>query len=280
MSLSINNNSSLYANNELKKSQNNIFTSLAKLSAGQRITKAADDASGLTIADSLNSQARGTGQAIRNANDAASIVQIADGALEQSTELVNSIRVKSLQAANASQSAASRQALQADISGSLAQLADISNTTSYNGQQLLSGEFSNKSFQIGNAPGDVVNISIDSVAPSQLGSPETGQLANIDVSTSEGAQNAVSVADKALQQIDQARASLGSQQNQLTSSISNLTTSQINTLSSESSIRDLDFAEESMNISQMKTLSQIKVFAAAQANSSQKNVLNLLQNQI
>jgi flagellin len=280
MSLSINNNSSLFANKELHKSQHDIATSLAKLSAGQRITKAADDASGLTIADSLNSQARGFGQAIRNAGDAASIVQIADGALAQSTDLVNSIRVKALQAGNASQSTASRQALQADIDKSLAQLGEISNTTSFNGQKLLSGDFTNKNFQIGNNPGEAVSISIDSMNPGQLGSPETGQLSEINVTTAEGAQSAVTVADQALQQIDATRAKLGSQQNQLTSSISNLTTSQVNTLSSESTIRDLDFAEESMNISQMKTLNKMKIFAATQANTSQKNVINLLQNQI
>jgi len=280
MSLSINNNSSLYANTELQKSQNNIFTSLAKLSAGRRITKAADDASGLTIADNLNSQARGFGQAIRNAGDAASIVQIADGALAESTDLVNSIRVKALQAGNASQSPASRQALQADIDKSLAQLGEISNTTSFNGQKLLSGDFNNKNFQIGNNPGEAVNISIASVAPEQLGSPETGQLSDINVLTNDGAQNAVSVADKALQQIDATRAKLGSQQNQLTSSITNLATSQVNTLSAESNIRDLDFAKESTNISQMKILNKVKVFAAAQANSSQKNVINILQNQV
>jgi flagellin len=280
MSLSIGNNSGLYSNTELQKSQNNIFTSLAKLAAGHRISKAADDAAGLTIADSLSSQARGFGQAIRNAGDAASIVQIADGALAQSADLVSSIRVKALQAANASQSPDSRQALQADIAKSLTQLGEISDTTSFNGQKLLAGDFTNKNFQLGNNPGEAINISIASTAPAQLGSPETGQLANIDVTTAEGAQKAVSVADKALQQIDASRAKLGSQQNQLSSSIANLATSQVNTLSAESGIRDLDFAKESTNLAQMKTLNKIKVFAAAQANSSRKNVINILQNPI
>jgi len=280
MSLTINNSSGLYANNELQKSQNNILLSLAKLSAGQRITKAADDASGLTIADSLNSQARGFGQAIRNASDATSIVQIADGALSQATDLVTQIRQKALQAANASQSPESRQALQTDINKSLAQLKDITQNTSYKGQKLLSGAFSNKSFQIGNNPGESLNISIDSLTPDQLGSPTSGRLSDINVLTDEGAQAAIGTTDQALQQIDSARGKLGSQQNQLTSSISNLATSQVNTLSSESTIRDLDFAKESMNLSQMNTLNKIRVFAAAQANASQKNVMNLIQKQV
>lgn len=280
MSLTINNNSGLFANNELQKSRSNILTSLARLSAGQRITKAADNSSDLTIADSLNSQARGFGQAIRNASDATSIVQVADGALSQATDLVTNIRVKALEAANASQSPTSRQALQSDISKSLAQLNTITQNTSFNGQKLLSGSFSNKSFQIGNNPGETINISIDSMVPSQLGSAESGRLSDINVLTNEGAQAAVGITDQALQQIDSARANLGSQQNQLTSSISNLAASQVNTMSSESTVRDLDFAKESMNLAQMNSLNKIQVFAAMQANASQKNVINLLQKQI
>ncbi len=115
MSLSINDSSGLYANNQLQKSQSKLFLSLAKLAAGQRITKASDDASGLAIADNLNSQARGFGQAIRNTGDALSILQVADGALSQSADLISSIRVKAMQANNASLSPANRQAIQTDI---------------------------------------------------------------------------------------------------------------------------------------------------------------------
>ncbi len=278
MALSINNNSSsLFSTNQLNKTQQNLFTSLEKLSSGQRINKAADDASGLLIADNLSSQARGFGQAARNASDAYSIIQIADGALEQATELVNSIRVNALRAANGSQSTESRQAIQADIDKSLAQIDNIAQNTSFNGQQLLSGDFSNKSFQVGNAPNETIDVSIDSAQTSNLGGTESGQLSEISVLSEEGAQSAIEIADQALAQINSIRSGLGSQQNQLSSTISNLTTSRINTLSAESNIRDLDFAEEISNFSKMNILNQIKLFASTQANAGTKNVLSLLQ---
>ncbi len=128
--------------------------------------------------------------------------------------------------------------------------------------------------------GDTINISINSTAASQLGSSENGQLSDINVLTDEGAQAALDITDQALEQINTTRSQLGAQQNQLTSSISNLATSRVNTLAAESNIRDLDFAEESMNIAQIKSLQKIRIFAATQANSTQKNVLSLLHNQI
>ncbi len=277
MSLSIN-SSGLYSTNQLHGSQTDISLSLAKLAAGRRITKAADDAAGLTIADSLGSEARGLGQAMRNANDAAAIIQVADGALGQSADLIAGIRVKALAAANASQSAGSRQALQADINKSLAQLGAISHT-SYNGQQLLTGNF-NKNFQVGTNPAASLNINITSAAPDKLGSPKTGRLTDINVTTASGAQTAIGITDEAQHQIDASRANLGARQNQLTATVKNLAATEVNTLASESTIRDLDFASETMNLSQMNNLRQARIFAAVQSNASQKNVINLLQKQI
>lgn len=277
MSLSIN-NSGLYSANQLHGSQTDISLSLAKLAAGRRITKAADDAAGLTIADNLGSEARGLGQAMRNANDAAAIIQVADGALGQSSDLIAGIRVKALAAANASQSAGSRQALQADINKSLTQLGNLSQT-SYNGQQLLTGNF-NKNFQVGTNPAASLNINIASAAPGKLGSPETGRLNDINVTTASGAQAAVDITDKAQSQVNASRANLGARQNQLTATVKNLATTQVNTLASESNIRDLDFASETMNLSQMNNLRKARIFAAVQTNASQKNAISLLQKQI
>ncbi|HFQ79843.1 MAG TPA: flagellin [Desulfobacterales bacterium] len=277
MSLSIN-NSGLYTTNQLRGSQTDISLSLARLAAGRRITKAADDAAGLNIADNLNSEARGLGQAMRNANDTAAIIQVADGALGQSADLIANIRVKALAAANASQSAGSRQALQADISKSLAQIETISHT-SYNGQQLLTGNF-NKNFQIGNNPADSLNINIASAAPNKLGSPETGRLTDINVTTASGAQAALSITDEAQRQVNASRANLGARQNQLTAAVKNMAATEVNTMASESTIRDLDFASETMNLSQMNNLRKARIFAAVQGNVSQKNVINLLQKQL
>lgn len=143
--------------------------SLERLSSGLRINRAADDASGMTIADSLRAQATGLGQAMRNAGDAISLVQVADGALEESINIVTTIRTKAIQAASDGQNAASRAAIQADIGKLLEEMNIIADTTAFNGQILLKGDFTNKSFQIGAYANQTVSVSIDSAAASQVG---------------------------------------------------------------------------------------------------------------
>ena len=126
-----------------------IDSSLEKLSSGLRITKAADDASGLAIADSLRSQASGLGQAIKNANDGINIIQIADKAMDEQIKILDTIKTKAVQSAEDGQTTDSRKALQADITRLMEELDNIAGTTSFNGQQLLSGKFTNKEFQVG-----------------------------------------------------------------------------------------------------------------------------------
>ncbi|NPA74196.1 MAG: flagellin, partial [Epsilonproteobacteria bacterium] len=133
---------------------------LERLSTGLRINKAADDASGLAIADSLRTQANGLGQAIRNANDGINVVQTADGALDEYTNIINTIRTKAIQAASDGQNADSRLAIQKDIDRLLEEAQNIASTTSFNGQTLLNGGFHDKSFHIGAYSGETVNISI------------------------------------------------------------------------------------------------------------------------
>ena len=162
--------------------------SLNSLSSGLRINKAADDASGMVIANSLASLANGFGQAMRNANDAISIVQVADGAMAEATELLQNIRVKAIQAGNASQSTESRQAIQADINKSLEALGNIANNTSFNGQKLLSGTFTDKQFQIGASSGETIAISLGSIEPSKISDGTSGTLADIDVTTDAGVE--------------------------------------------------------------------------------------------
>jgi len=280
MTYAINNNTSgLFTSGQLQKTQENLLASLGRLSSGKRLNQAADDVSGLIIADSLGSQASGYGMSMRNANDAISIAQVADGALGQAGDLVSSIRVQALQAANGSQSAESRQALQADIQKSLSQLDSLAKNTTYNGQQLLAGGFTDKNFQVGSTANQTTTFSLASLQAKDLGDKTLGSLAEVNVLSDQGAQDALGIADAAMAQIDTMRADVGSRQNQLTSTISNLATSRINTLSAESTVRDLDLAEESTNFATMESLTKAQIFAATQANSSKKNVLNLLQGQ-
>ena len=126
-----------------------LSSSLEKLSTGLRINKAADDASGLQIADSLRDQANSLGQAIRNANDAIGVMQIADKAMDEQVKILNTIKVKATQAAQDGQTTETRKALQEDIVRLMEELDNIAGTTTYNGMSLLSGSFTNKEFQIG-----------------------------------------------------------------------------------------------------------------------------------
>lgn len=279
MSLRINNNNlGSWTNIQLQKSNQSLASVLEKLSSGKRINRAADDASGMHIADMLGSQARGLGQAMRNASDAVSMAQIADGALQESSNLIQTIRTKAIQAAQDGQTTESRNAIQADIDKALGSLDQIAQNTSFNGQKLLSGNFTDKSFQVGAYPGETVTASFDSAEAAKLGDPANGQLSDINVLTQEGAQKAIQIADEALSQLNQNRSNIGSLQNQLESAIGNLATTQINVLSAQSAIQDVDVAEASMVLSNMKVLNKARVFASAQANKINKeNVFNLLQ---
>lgn len=270
------NTSSMFATNQLGDAYKSFSDSINRVSTGKRINKAADDASGMTIANRLSSQAAGMGQAIKNANDAISVTQIADGALEEAANIIKTIKTKSIQAASDSQSHDSRAAIQSDINNALESLDRIAETTSFNGQKLLSGAFTDKQFQVGANSNETVEISIQSSDSAHLGSEESGSLSSVDVTTFEGAQKAIEIADEALEQVNAIRSSVGAKQNQLTSTINNLSSSRINIYASESTIRDVDLAEESMNMARLETLTKARTFAAAQANASQKNVMALL----
>lgn len=257
----------------LDKSSRALDDSLQRLSTGRTINKAADNSAGLIISDALASQASGIGQSIRNASDAMAITQVADGALSGSAEIIGRIRTLALQASQDSQSYDSRQAIQAEIDSSLQALDNIAQTTSFNGQKLLTGTFADRSFQIGGQSGETVNLSIADASSQQL-----GDLASVNVLSQEGAEQAIAVADQALAQINSNRANIGSVSNQLGSTINNLSTTQINLQAAQSTVADVDFAEESMNLAKMKVLNKAQAFALAQTGKmNQKNLIGLLQ---
>jgi len=147
----------------------NLDSSLSKLSSGLRINSAADDASGLAIADSLRSQANTLGQAIANANDGVSMLQIADKAMDEQLKILDTIKVKATQAAQDGQSANSRKALQADITRLMESLDNIASTTSFNGKALLSGQFTNAEFQVGAYANQTVTASIGATSTDKIG---------------------------------------------------------------------------------------------------------------
>jgi flagellin len=160
-----------------------LSSSLNKLASGLRINKAADDASGLAIADSLRSQVSGLKQAVRNANDAIGIIQIADKAMDEQIKILDTIRVKAIQSAQDGQTTQSRKALQSDVARLLEELDNIATTTSYNGKSLLSGGFTNKKFQIGAYSNETVKASIGATSSDKIGQTRFETGAPITAST-------------------------------------------------------------------------------------------------
>jgi flagellin len=374
--------------------------SLNALSSGFRINKAADDASGMAIANKLRLQADGLGQAIMNANDGIGIVQTADGALEEYTKIINIVRTKSIQAASDGQTLNTRRKIQADIDRLLEEAQNIASTTSFNGRTILNGAYQNKSFHIGAYAGETVKISIgdtqtnrvakfafaemasgftDTAASaghasaiismkvtnsdgtsaivsgvialasgthsaieitqamvddfntkaqtqivdirasiveasgSSAGKAQytirfdssgdletvsvtdavddgitaisaantktnlTNSLSTIDVTTRRDAELAIMITDHALRDVDKTRSDIGSVQNQLESTIRNISVTRVNVTAAESQIRDVDFALESAKFSKLNILAQSGTYALSQANAVQQNVLKLLQ---
>lgn len=177
MAFSINTNiSALNAHRNLSRIDSQRSDTLARLSTGLRINKAADDSSGLSIANAFRAQALGIGQAIQNGTDATSLIQIADGALEESTNILNTIRTKAVQASSDGQTTETRRLIQNDIDRLLAQLDNIAQNTSFNGQKLLSGAFTNKSFQIGASANQTFSVSIGSTESTRIGHISTAKL--------------------------------------------------------------------------------------------------------
>jgi len=167
--------------------------SLERLSTGLRINKAADDASGLQIADSLRDQADSLGQAIRNANDGIAVMQIADKAMDEQTKILDTIKVKATQAAQDGQTTDTRKALQQDINRLMEELDNIASTTSYNGKSLLSGSFTNQKFQIGAYSDQTVTASIGATSSDKIGNTRFETQGNIKVSQGAGALTTASL---------------------------------------------------------------------------------------
>jgi flagellin len=250
--MKINDQTSLLSNIQLRKNDKSLATSLEKIASGLRINKAADDAAGLVISDTLGSQLRGIGQSVRNANDSIAMTQVADGALGEVSSALQGMREMALQAANASQNLDSRQALQNDISGALASITSTVENTSYNGQNLLNENFTQ--------------------------SLTAGDLQNIDVTSQEGAQDAIAIIDEAMQGVNSERSGYGAQQNQLSSEINNLSNAYVNVSSARSSVIDVDLAEELMFMKQAEALTKAGVFAQTQTGKiNQESILGILQ---
>ena len=243
-----------------------------KLSSGYRINRAGDDAAGLTISEKMRSQIRGLNKASDNAQDGVSLIQVAEGALNETHSILQRMNELATQAANDTNTTADRGAIQAEINQLTSEINRISSTTQFNTQNLIDGNFKGKSLQVGSLSGQIIGISIGKMNASNLGVSAT----KISVSSNATAGTSMSIIQAAITKVSTERSKLGALQNRLEHTINNLDTTSENTQAAESRIRDTDMASEMVEYSKNNILSQAGQSMLAQANQSTQGVLSLL----
>ncbi len=245
--------------------------STEKLSSGYRINRAGDDAAGLSISEKMRSQIRGLNKASTNAQDGISVIQTAEGALNETHEILQRMNELATQAANDTNTTDDRDAIQAEIDQLTSEIDRIQSTTQFNEMNLLDGTFTGKNLQIGALEDQNISISIDKMNASNLG------VSGLTVSTFDTAGAAMTSIQAAIKQVSEQRSELGALQNRLEHTIKNLDTTSENTQAAESRIRDVDMADEMVTYSKNNILAQAGQSMLAQANQSTQGVLSLLQ---
>jgi len=272
MALVVNSNvQSLNSQRQLSNATNDLAGNFERLSSGKRINGAKDDAAGLQISSRLTSQINGLNQASRNANDGISLAQTAEGALDEYTNNLQRMRTLAVQSANGSNSSADRTALDAEFGELELELTRISDQTTFAGENLLDGTFTNKAFQVGADGGQTITVSVG-----QNFDAVTMLSANGDITTVAGATSAIGLVDSALVKVNTTRADLGAKQNRFSSVIrSNDNTAQ-NLSASRSRVIDTDYAAESAALAKSSVLQQASSSMLAQANQQPQIALSLL----
>lgn len=274
MSSVINTNvASLNTQRNLSSSKAGLETSIQRLSSGLRVNSAKDDASGLAVATKMDSQVRGMNQAIRNANDAISFSQTAEGGLSAVTDSLQRMRELAVQGSNSTTDNAS---LAAEFSALQAEVTRVTGNTNFNGTNTLAG--GSLTFQVGagTAGGDQITVTAKDMTAAGTDTAKAAAAA-IKVDTTTNAQAAITQIDAALKEVNTERSNYGAVQNRFQAVISNLQVSSENQASAKSRIMDADFAAESANLTRGQILQQAGTAMLAQANSAPNGVLALLR---
>lgn len=276
--ISINTNvASLNAQRNLSSTQNRLESNYGRLSTGLRINHAADDAAGLAISERLRSQIRSMTQAERNGNDGISLLQTAEGAMNEVSGVLTRIRELAVQSANGTLGATERTYIDNEKTALLAEVDRIAASTEFNGTNLLNGGAAGVSFtfQIGThgTASDTITASISDMSTTTLAG---GALAALDLTSQAGAQSALATLDTAIDGVSTARATLGTAQNRLQVTIANLGNARENLSAAQSRIRDVDVASETADMTRNNILTQSGVAVLAQANQMPQIALKLL----
>ena len=265
--------SSLNAQRNLNTSQSSLATSMQRLSSGLRVNSAKDDAAGMAIAERMNTQVRGMNVAIRNANDAISLAQTAEGALGKLSDMMQRMRELAVQAANATNGTGDRANLNAEYQQLGAEVGRTLSNTRFNGIAILAGGAGAQAFQVGANSGETVTVTTTDMSGNASITAVTGG----GLTTAAAAGTAMTNIDAALDTMNTERALYGAAQNRFEAVITNLQVAAENQAAARGRIMDADFAAETANLSRAQILQQAGSAMVAQANQLPQQVLQLLQ---
>lgn len=276
MALTVNTNvASINAQRNLNVTQLALGKSLERLSSGYRINRAGDDAAGLAISENMRAQIRSMNQAVRNANDGVSLVQTAEGALNEVSNILVRMRELATQGATGTVSSEQRGYIDSEFQALKGEIDRIASSSEFNGAKLLDGTSATYSFQVGarNTGNDVISVSISAAGANSIG-VGTASVTGTDGSAAKAALDSI---DSAIKNVSSIRGTLGAVQNRLQSTINNLQVSVENLSAAESRIRDVDVASETAALTRAQILTQAGTAILAQANQTPQSALSLLR---
>ena len=281
------NMSAMFSNRSLGVTKGSLTKDMEKLSSGQRINRAGDDASGLAVSEKMRSQIRGLNQASRNAANGISFIQTTEGYLQETTDIIQRIRELAVQASNGIYSDEDRMQIQVEVSQLVAEVDRIASQAQFNGMNMLTGRFAQATgentptasmwLHIGANMDQRMSVFIGTMTAAALGMREIGTEEVMTIAAPSDANRAIGTLDEALKIINKQRADLGAYQNRLDYAVKGLDIAAENTQASESRIRDTDMASAMVEFTKNQVLSQSGIAMLAQANSQSQSVLSLLQ---
>ena len=283
----INNNlSAMFAERSLKVTENALGKDMEKLSSGLRINRASDDASGLAVSEKMRGQIRGLNQASTNASNGISFIQVSEGYLQESQNILHRLRQLAVQSSNGIYTAEDRMYIQVEVSALVAEVDRIASHAQFNGMNLLTGRFARVEgqnivtgsmwFHIGANMDQRTQVFIGTMTARGLGIRNTGDDGFISLTTPDGANQAIGTLDEAMRKINKQRADLGAYQNRLEHTVRGLDIGSENLQASESRIRDSNMANQMVGYTRDRILSQAGTAMLAQANQRSAAVLQLL----
>jgi len=278
------NMSAIYANRQLGVTQGDVAKSIERLSSGQRINRAGDDASGLAVSEKLRSQVRGLNQAEKNVQNGVSFIQTTEGYLQETQDILHRLRELSVQSSNGIYTDEDRMQIQVEVSQLVDEINRIASHAQFNGMNILTGAFARNSsinrvmqFQVGANMDQNETVFIGTMTAQALGlQGAQGESSMINIATTDDANSAIGSLDSALKQVSKQRADLGAYQNRFEMAAKGISVAAENLQASESRIRDADMASEMVSFTKNQILSQAGNAMLAQANARSQNVMQLL----